>query len=485
MTLLQSIILGIVQGLTEFLPISSSAHLVLVPYWFNWNIPADQVFSFDVLVQLGTLLAVIIYFWKDLWQIIRAWVQALLHKTPFATQEARLGWYLILASIPAALAGVTIKDLVESAFGSPVATAIFLFITALLLVLAEWLGKRQRTLTEFTWLDALIMGIGQAVALFPGVSRSGATIAAGMFRHLDRPAAARFSFIMSIPVMLGAGLLSALNLKDIQNLGSFLPTLLAGFLAAAVVGYLSIHWLLRLLQRHSLYVFAFYCVLVGALTLGLSAIRTNQNQASDVAPTTVTVAYTPTVAWLLPTLDVCARQQPSLGIVANEVPADNLFQSTADVWLRWGEPSDLSLPASVLTVDQLVFVIHPTRPQPSLTIDDLASMLTQSSSNDIVWRYSPGNETEEILFGALSNVSKPAGDANLALTPELMRQGVASNSRSIGYLPARWLDGTVQPIGSITGWTAVDIPVLAITTTTPQASLADLLKCMTGALSSN
>lgn len=485
MSLLQSIILGIVQGLTEFLPISSSAHLVLVPYWFNWNIPADQVFSFDVLVQLGTLLAVIIYFWKDLWQIIRAWMQALLQKSPFATQEARLGWFLILASIPAALAGVTIKDLVETAFGSPVATAVFLFVTALLLMLAEWLGKRQRTLAEFTWLDALIMGIGQAVALFPGVSRSGATISAGMFRHLDRPAAARFSFMMSVPVMLGAGVLSALDLKNIQNLSSFLPTLLAGFLAAAAVGYLAIHWLLRLLQRHSLYVFAVYCVLVGALTLGVSAIRINQNQASDVTPTTVTVAYTPTVAWLLPTLDVCARQQPSLGIVANEVPADNLLQFTADVWLRWGEPSDLSLPASVLTVDQLVFVIHPTRPQPSLTINDLGRMLTQSSSNDIVWRYSPGNETEEILFGALNSVGKPAGDANLALTPELMRQGVASNSRSIGYLPARWLDDSVRSIGSITGWVAVDIPVLAITTTTPQASLANLLQCMTSALSSN
>ena len=208
MSLIQAIILGIVQGLTEFLPISSSAHLVLVPFWLNWQIPADQAFSFDVLVQVGTLVAVIAYFWKDLWLIVKSWIMAVWKRKPFASIEARLGWWLILASIPAVVVGLLIKDTVEAAFGSPAVTAGFLLVTALLLFLAEKIGKKQRGMAEMAWVDALVMGIGQALALFPGISRSGATISAGMFRNLDRSTAARFSFLMSVPVMLGAGALS-------------------------------------------------------------------------------------------------------------------------------------------------------------------------------------------------------------------------------------------------------------------------------------
>lgn len=273
MSLLQAILLGIVQGLTEFLPISSSAHLVLVPFLLGWKIPENQAFIFNVLVQDGTLLAVIIYFWKDLIAIISGFLRALFRGKPFEDANARMGWYLILATIPAGLFGLAIKKTVEAAFASAVATALFLLVTAGLLFLAEWIGKRTRTLESFNWLDALWMGLFQAISIFPGVSRSGSTITGGLIRNLDRPSAARFAFLMSIPVMLAAGLLESLDLVKSPDLVSQIPNVAAGFIAAAIVGYFAIRWLIGYLMRHSLKVFAIYCIVFSALTLIVAYVR--------------------------------------------------------------------------------------------------------------------------------------------------------------------------------------------------------------------
>ena len=273
MTILQSIILGIIQGLTEFLPISSSAHLVIVPYLLGWQIPASEEFIFDVLVQVATLVAVIVYFWDDLVAIVRSFLVNLWRRTPFQDPQARLGWYLILASLPAGLIGLALKDLVEQAFASPVATAGFLLLTPVLLVIAEQVGKRSRSLEAMNWMDALWVGFGQALAIFPGISRSGATIAAGMTRNLQRPAAARFAFLISIPIMVAAGLVAGLDLLNMPNFASLLPVFIPGFIAAGVTGYLTIRWLLGFLVRHSLYGFAIYCVVVALIVFGVSAIR--------------------------------------------------------------------------------------------------------------------------------------------------------------------------------------------------------------------
>jgi undecaprenyl-diphosphatase len=243
---------------------------VLIPYLLGWQLPADQSFAFDVLVQLGTLLAVIVYFRMDLWHIIIKFLQGIFQRRPFETLEAKMGWYLILATIPAGIFGILIKDQVEAAFSSSVATASFLFVTAALLFLSEWIGKRSRPLESMTWKDALWIGCAQAISVFPGISRSGSTIAGGLARNLDRKAAARFSFLMSIPVMLAAGALTSLDLLKIPNLGSFLPMITAGFVTAAVVGYLSIHWLLSFLNRHSLRAFAIYCIVIATATLIIS-----------------------------------------------------------------------------------------------------------------------------------------------------------------------------------------------------------------------
>jgi undecaprenyl-diphosphatase len=269
MTLFQSIFLGIVQGLTEFLPISSSGHLVILPNLLGWDIPSQEAFIYNVLVQVATLAGVFAYFWKDITTILNAFIQGLVRRQPFGTPQARLGWYLILATIPAGLFGLTIKRLIESAFASTTASAVFLLGTAGLLVIAERLGRTDRCLEALTWKDALWFGAFQALAVFPGISRSGATITGGMIARYQRAEAARFSFLMSIPIMLAAGLLGTLDLIEMPDLGALLPVFLPGFIAAAITGYLAIRWLLRYLVHHSLYVFAAYCVVLSLVSLAV------------------------------------------------------------------------------------------------------------------------------------------------------------------------------------------------------------------------
>lgn len=268
MSIFHAIILGIVQGLTEFLPISSSAHLVLTPWLLNWNLPEKQLFVFDVLVQLGTLVVVIIVFWRDLVAIFSAFFKQLFAGKPFATHEARLGWLLIVATIPAGLAGLFLNDIVGQAFSSPLVVGVALLITAGLMVLAEVVSKKIGDLNDVTLGTAIFMGLMQALALFPGISRSGSTISGGMLRNLDRESAGRFSFMMSIPIMLAAGGLSTYQMvTEVPNLGEFLPVMAVGFVTAMVVGYLSIRWLLRFLVSHSLVWFAAYCALLGGMVI--------------------------------------------------------------------------------------------------------------------------------------------------------------------------------------------------------------------------
>lgn len=273
MNFIQAIILGIVQGLTEFLPISSSAHLVIVPFLFNWTLDPAKAFVFDVLIQLGTLVAVIIYFWSDLVAIFGSVLRGIKEKAPFREADSRLGWYIVLGTIPAGLAGVLLKDTVEKAFGNPVITAILLLGTAILLILAEVLAKKQKNLDQLTWKDSLLVGVFQALAIFPGISRSGATISGGLLKGFTREAAARFSFLLSIPIMLAAGLLSTVDLVKAEFFLDFLPTLLLGFVIAGVIGYLSIRWLLNYVKKNSFFGFAIYCWVISAVTLIVSALR--------------------------------------------------------------------------------------------------------------------------------------------------------------------------------------------------------------------
>jgi undecaprenyl-diphosphatase len=267
MTILQAIILGIIQGLTEFLPVSSSAHLVIIPHLLGWQIPPQEAFIFNVLVQTASLIAVIAYFWQELLTILSSVLRGLFQKKPLVDEHARLGWLILLATIPAGLIGLGIKDLVEGAFGDPGIVGFFMLITAGLLVIAERIGSRKREIEALNWKDTLWIGFAQAIAIFPGISRSAATIAGGMSRGLGRAAAAHFSFLMVIPIMVAAGLLAGNDLLHLQNYDQVLTAYIFGMAASAIVSYLSIRWLLKFLIRHSLYIFAAYCLVMGLVVL--------------------------------------------------------------------------------------------------------------------------------------------------------------------------------------------------------------------------
>ncbi len=264
MDLLQAFILGIVQGATEYIPVSSSAHLVLVPWFLGWE---DPSFEFEVLIQLGTLLGVFIFFWEDIWTIAKAVLTGLAQRKPFETFESKLGWFVVLATIPAAVFGLAFKDVFEQAYASPQLAGAFLILTAILLVVAERFGARTRELEKITWLDALIIGFWQVAAILPGISRSGSTISGAVLRNFTRPAAARFSFLISIPALLGAGVVATVDLLESGTLATQLPAISVGFLSAAVSGYICIRWLLHYLQRNSLYVFATYCLIVSIASI--------------------------------------------------------------------------------------------------------------------------------------------------------------------------------------------------------------------------
>jgi undecaprenyl-diphosphatase len=269
MSLLQALFLGIIQGLTEFIPVSSTAHLLIGQTILG--LPADDaMFSFLVLVQIGTIVSLLIYFWKDLLTIFMDTLKNLggLSKFESLPENAKMGWYIVIATILALLAGYLLKDAVEALFRMPLLQAsIRLFAAAILLTLAEWLTKKDRQLASMTWMDALVVGLFQIIAVFPGASRSGSTISGGMFRGFDRPSAARFAFLMSVPVMLAAGAYEMLDVVRMPGLTEFLPALAVGFITAAVVGWLAVRWLLRYLAHHSLYVFSVYCAAVGVIVL--------------------------------------------------------------------------------------------------------------------------------------------------------------------------------------------------------------------------
>jgi undecaprenyl-diphosphatase len=274
MSLFQAFIMGLVQGMTEFIPVSSSGHLVLVPWLMGWDAP---LLAFDTMVHWGTLVAVVAVFWRQLWTLLLAGVNSLVglvrEKHAYDRAQARLAWAIVLGSIPAALAGFFFEDFFEDLFGKPAAAAVLLLVTAAILVFSEWRSRQERPMIGIGWFDALLIGVAQAFAIMPGISRSGATIATGLARGVRREAAAQFSFLLGAPVILGAGLFKLTDLFAAGNLDDLAGVLIVGFVAAAVSGYLCIRWLLSYLARHPLYIFAIYCLSFGLLNLLIVALR--------------------------------------------------------------------------------------------------------------------------------------------------------------------------------------------------------------------
>ncbi len=266
MNVLEAIILGLVQGLTEFLPISSSGHLRIVPAMLGWEDPGA---AFTAVIQLGTMAAVLLYFRRDLWNIAVAWVREL--RLPFKQRstDANLGWFILLGTIPIAIFGFVFSDQIESGARSLylIGTALILF--SFVMLAAEHYSTRQREITEINGRDGIFIGFAQALALIPGVSRSGATISAGLFRNFDRTAAARYSFLLSVPAVVLSGLF---ELRDIGGPGSAsVGSTIVATIAAFVSGYAAIAWLLRYLANHSLAIFVYYRIPLGILVIALAA----------------------------------------------------------------------------------------------------------------------------------------------------------------------------------------------------------------------
>ena len=264
MSLLEAIVLGIVQGLTEFLPISSTGHLRIVPAFLGWEDPGA---AFTAVTQLGTLAAVLLYFRRDLVSIGGGWLASLRDPTRRATPEARLGWLILIGTLPIIVFGVVFSNQIETGARSLKLMGTTLIVLGLVLLAAERFGKRTRTVEGLRRRDGIAIGLAQAAALVPGVSRSGATISAGLFLGLERAAAARYSFLLSIPAVVLSGLY---ELRDIGSEGGAgVGATVVATVLAFVVGYLSIAFLLRFLATHTVYVFVAYRVVLGAVVLAL------------------------------------------------------------------------------------------------------------------------------------------------------------------------------------------------------------------------
>ena len=265
MDLIQAIILGLVQGLTEFLPISSSGHVLLVPAFFGWEDPGA---GFTAVIQIGTVIAVLGYFWKDLLKILSQWVKGLGSKDAREEQGYRLGWAIVIGTIPAVVLGLLFESQIDNQFRSPILVAGMLIAVGLVMWGAERFGSRSKNLDHINNKSGFVIGLWQALALIPGSSRSGSTIAGGLFLGLDRVAAARFSFLLSVPSVLGSGLYKLYRERSDLLGDGLVPTVVATVVALAS-GWWAIAFLMKYLQTHSTGLFIGYRLVLGALILVL------------------------------------------------------------------------------------------------------------------------------------------------------------------------------------------------------------------------
>ena len=266
MSYLEAILLGVLQGLTEFLPISSSAHLAIFPQLFGFDDPGA---SFTAVTQIGTEIAVLLFFWRDIVRIIKAWAISLVRRDQRGDLDARMGWYIIVGTLPIAVMGFLFQDTIKTTFRSLWLIAIMLIVFGLILGIADRINVGEKLDGDLTLKDSLLYGLGQMLALIPGVSRSGATISVGLFRGYRRDVATRYAFLLAIPAVLASGV-SQLN--DVSLAASpGLPKTLLATLVAFGVGYVTIGWLLKYLRTRSYLPFVIYRVALGSMVLILLA----------------------------------------------------------------------------------------------------------------------------------------------------------------------------------------------------------------------
>lgn len=262
MDFIQSLILGALQGITEFLPISSSGHLVLGEHYFQLN--TETLKNFDVAVHMGTLLAILIYFWNDVWRLIKTFFGLIVGKVKVDDPYAKLILYIVIGTIPAVVAGLFLDEWIDETFRNIKTVATCMIIVGIIFLIVD---RGQKQFKNMKLSKAIFIGCAQAVALIPGVSRSGSTIVAGLFQGIERSAAARFSFLLGIPAMFGAGILTFM--KSGEEIGGAIAyqSIIGGFMSSFLVGLLSVAFLMKFLKKNSLNIFAIYLILIGGITL--------------------------------------------------------------------------------------------------------------------------------------------------------------------------------------------------------------------------
>jgi undecaprenyl-diphosphatase len=503
MTIIQALILGIIQGITEFLPVSSSGHLVIIPFLLGWDLPKEQIFTFDVLIQIGTLIAVIIFYWKDLTQIFHSMILGIKNKKPFEEIQARTGWLAILATIPAGLAGLFLKERIEDAFTRPADAGALLIVTAVILAVSEKISKKSRNITTLNWSDAVVMGISQALSIFPGVSRSGSTISGGLLKNLDRKTAGQFAFLMAVPIMAAAGLLSLIDLIKISNLTQFLPVMTVGFLTAGIIGFFTIRWLLEYITNHSLLPFAIYCLILGSGTLILSAVNpsTLRNHEIKAVKDFYRISYSSSVQWMLPIINECGEKIPETTILFNQSDYD-IYPASSDIHISYGELSSTPPYIYILGGDYLVPAAHKDNPITNLTLDvlrglyqgelttiiELAEECTECVVNeegDItleetfhIWGYPEESYLNKAIQSAFQ-MDALSPNLSIAPNPSLLQQALSLEDGAIGILPQKAIGDQLKSLPLIDmSDDKASIQILASSHAEPDAPLTALLVCL-------
>ena len=503
MNIFQAILLGIVQGITEFLPISSSAHLVIIPFLLGWRLPSDQIFPFDVLIQLGTLVALIIYFFKDLRVLFQTLIKSIHSRTFWRSNDAALAWYILITTIPAGLAGLLLKSKVESAFNYPAVSALFLIGTAFLLFLAEIVGKQKYSLSQLTLWKSLLIGLFQAGSIFPGISRSGACITGAMLQQFQRKDAGRFSFLLGIPIMLAAGLLGVVDLLKVKHLPTFLPILLIGFLTAAVVGYLVIHWLLTYLAKHSLFPFVIYCVLFGLFTLGMGIHNpTLLNSSSTMMEgQIINISIDPSLTWINAHLSECNQETSKYAIRFREELTNTFSTDYLRMTINENEIKDQT--AYLLGEEELILAAGNDIPVNKISLESIKDIFsglvnnleglrvvcpqceftsepaTWSTQPFQIWMYPRESNPQQMIEKNVLRSIHVSESANLVPNPQAMVEALRLSSTGIGILPEHWWNSSIKRIDLVepasSDW---EIPILAIPSDVSFTGIKELLACV-------
>ncbi|MDO9546288.1 MAG: undecaprenyl-diphosphatase UppP [Pelolinea sp.] len=503
MTILQAIILGIIQGITEFLPISSSGHLVIIPNLLGWDVPSEQIFPFNVLIQISTLIAVIAFYWNDLIQITKAMLVGIKNKKPFYEIQARTGWLAIFATIPAGLVGLLFKEQIEKIFSRPDIASALLIVTAVFLLLSEKIGKRSRNIASLNWLDAVVMGVSQAVSIFPGISRSGSTISGGLIRNLDRKTAGQFTFLMAIPIMAAAGILSFIDLLKIPYLSQFLPVMIIGFITSGIVGFFSIRWLLQYITNHSLVPFAIYCLILGSGSLLLTGVNINKPTKDEigVVENIYYLTYSMSVQWMIPTINDCSEIFSEAAFVLDQAD-DPTSLAKSDIHFSYDEFDSYPEFSYQLGLDALIIGVNQISPITNLTLDNLRNIyqgkVTTAAgleevcevcsigdiSNEMaiepirLWGYSNASFLEKSIQNIFQIPFFSPG-MFIAPNPSLMEQAVLLEGTAIGIFPKNAISDQLRVVPLIDLPTEqTELTIFASSQTEPDPFLKGFLECI-------